>query len=263
VQIVGHRGARNEAPENTISGFAHAVKLGIQAVEFDVRQARDGELVVIHDPTVDRTTDCSGEVSSFTSEELASMDARADHPEWPERCGIPTLREVLDIVDHLPRLLIEIKADRPDGLELVVERVVDVVRSRELEKQVTITSFDPTVLETVQRLAPVQSHGLIGNGDSPAFFEAAQRLECDQIDVRLATSSAEMLTVYRKAGMRAAAWSCNTEEDLAIACAWQPDLLTTDHPSWLQSLMAGVSEGPGAWWTSMKSLYGAPIAARR
>lgn len=262
MQIIGHRGARNEAPENTIPGFAHAIKLGLQAVEFDVRRARDGELVVIHDATVDRTTDRSGEVASFTSEELARMDARADHPEWPERCGVPTLREVLDVVDHLPRLLIEIKANRPDGLDLVVEDVLDVVRSHELEKQVTITSFDPTVLEAVQRLAPEQSRGLIGNGDSPAFFEAAQRLGCDQIDVRLATSSAEMMTTAREAGMRTAAWSCNTEEELTKACAWQPDMLTTDHPSWLQSLMAGLSQGSSAWWKSITSMYGAVTAAR-
>jgi glycerophosphoryl diester phosphodiesterase len=256
VQIIGHRGARNEAPENTIPGFAHVVKLGLQAVEFDVRLARDGELVVIHDATVDRTTDCSGEVGSFTSEELASMDARAEHPEWPERCGIPALPEVLDIVDHLPRLLIEVKANRPDGLDLVVERVLDLVQSRGLENQVTVTSFDPAVLEIVQHLAPEQSRGLIGNGDSPTFFEAAQRLGCDQIDVRLATSSAEMMTTAREAGLRTVAWPCNSDEELAKACAWQPDMLTTDRPSWLQELMARL-EGPSAWWTSMASMYGA------
>lgn len=257
VQIVGHRGARNEAPENTIPGFAHAVQLGLQAIEFDVRLARDGELVVVHDATVDRTTDCSGEVGSFTSEELANMDARADHPSWPERCGIPKLPEVLDVVGHLPRLLIEVKANRPEGLDLVVERVLDLVQARNLEKQVTITSFDPVVLETVQRLAPAQSRGLIGNGDSKMFFEAAQRLGCDQIDVRLSTSSAELMNAARKAGLRTAAWSCNSDEELSTACAWQPDMLTTDNPSWLQGLMAKLEGGPSAWWASMASIYAA------
>ena len=258
MQVIGHRGARNEAPENTIPGFAYAVQLGLQAVEFDVRLARDGELVVIHDATVDRTTDCSGEVGSFTSGELASMDARADQPEWPDRCGIPTLREVLDVVEKLPRLLIEIKANGPDGLDLVVEGVLDVVRSRGLEAQVTITSFDPAVLEIVQRLAPEQSRGLIGNGDSLAFVEAAQRLGCDQIDVRLATSSGEIMAASRAAGLRTAAWTCNTGEDLERSCAWQPDMLTTDRPAWLQGLVAGLEEEPSAWWTSMATMYGAP-----
>lgn len=239
MHIVGHRGARNEAPENTIPGFAYAAQLGLQAVELDVRLARDGELVVIHDATVDRTTDCSGEVGSFTSEELARMDARADHAGWPEQCGIPTLRQVLDVVGHLPRLLIEIKANRPDGIDLVVDGVLDLVRVRGLETQATITSFDPAVLEIVQRLAPEQSRGLIGNGDSLAFLEAAQRLGCDQIDVRLATSSPEMITAARELGMRTVVWPCNSEDALARARAWQPDMVTTDRPAWLHSLMTG------------------------
>lgn len=263
MQVIGHRGARNEAPENTIPGFAYAVQLGLQAVEFDVRLARDGELVVIHDATVDRTTDCSGEVSSFTSKELVGMDARAEHTTWPDRCGIPTLREVLDVVDHLPRLVIEIKANRPDGLDLVVEGVLDIVRSRGMENQSTITSFDPAVLELVQRLAPEQSRGLIGNGDSPAFLEAAQRLGCDQIDVRLAMSSAEIMAASREAGLRTVAWPCNADEDLEKACAWQPDMLTTDRPAWLQGLMTGLEGGPSARWTSMAAMHGAPVPAIR
>jgi len=152
VQIVGHRGARNEAPENTIPGFAYAVQLGLQAVELDVRLARDGQLVVIHDATVDRMTDRSGDVGTFTAEELAGMGARAEHPEWPDPCGIPTLTEVLDVVDHLPRLLIEIKVNGVDGLEPVVTGVLEQIRMRGLEDRATITSFEPAALEIVQRL---------------------------------------------------------------------------------------------------------------
>lgn len=149
MQIVGHRGARNEAPENTLAGFAYAIGLGLTAVEFDVRMTKDGELVVIHDATVDRTTDRSGDVGTFTAEELAGMDARAEHPEWPDPCGIPTLTEVLDVVDHLPRLLIEIKANGVDGLEPVVTGVLEQIRVRGLDDRVTITSFEPAALEIV------------------------------------------------------------------------------------------------------------------
>lgn len=239
MQIVGHRGARNEAPENTLAGFAYAIGLGLTAVEFDVRLSRDGQLVVIHDATVDRTTDRSGDVATFTTEELAGMDARADHPDWPERCGIPLLSEVLDVVDRLPRLLIEIKANGVDGLEPVAAGVLDQIRTRGLEHRVTITSFEPVALEIVQRLAPGQSRGLIGNGDSPAFLETAQRLGCDQIDVRLATSSLEMIGAARELGMRTVVWPCNSEAALATATAWSPDMVTTDRPAWLQALITG------------------------
>lgn len=241
VQIIGHRGARNEAPENTVPGFAYAVQLGLPAVEFDVRLARDGQLVVIHDATVDRTTDRSGEVGSFTAAELADMDAQADHPDWPERCGIPSFTEVLDVVDQLPRLLIEIKADRPEGLEPVVTGVLEQIRLRGLEDRATITSFEPATLEIVQQLSPGQSRGLIGSGDSPAFLETAQRLGCDQVDVQLATSSKDLIDNARDLGMRSVVWPCNGEESLVTAMAWNPDMVTTDRPSWLQALITGTN----------------------
>lgn len=241
MQIVGHRGARHEAPENTIPGFAYAVQLGLPAVELDVRRSRDGQLVVIHDTTVDRTTDRSGDVGDFTADELANMDARAAHPEWPERCGIPTLTEVLDIVDRLSRLLIEIKADRPKGLEPIVIGVLEQIRSRGLKDRATITSFEPAALEIVQSLAPGQSRGLIGNGDSPVFLETAQRLGCDQIDVRLATSSRDLIDAARDRGMRSVVWPCNGDDDLARARVWKPDMVTTDRPSWLRALIPGPS----------------------
>ena len=99
MQLIGHRGARFEAPENTLAGFRHAIELGLSAVEFDVRVTRDNELVVIHDATVDRTTDGTGEVSSFSLAELRELDARAEFSDWPEVCQIPTLSEVLDVVE--------------------------------------------------------------------------------------------------------------------------------------------------------------------
>lgn len=242
MKIVGHRGARNEAPENTIPGFAYAVQLGLQAVELDVRRSRDNQLVVIHDATVDRTTDRSGDVGDFTADELANMDARAAHPEWPERCGIPTLTEVLDVVARLSRLLIEIKANQPnglDGLEPVAVGVLELIRTRGLEGRVTITSFEPAALEIVQRLAPGQSRALIGAGDSPAFLETAQRLGCDQIDVRRATSSKDLIDAARDLGMRSVVWPCNDDDDFARVRTWKPDMITTDRPAWLQALMAG------------------------
>lgn len=239
MQIIGHRGARDEAPENTIPGFAYAVALGLQAVELDVRRSRDDQLVVIHDATVDRTTDRGGEVGSFTADELAGMDARADHPDWPERCGIAALDAVLDVVGHLPRLLIEIKARGAEGLEPVAAGVLELIRGRKLEDQVTITSFEPVALEIVQRLAPAQSRGLIGNGDSPAFLETAQHLGCDQIDVRLATSSKALIDSARDRRIRSVVWACNSDNALATATAWKPDMVTTDRPSWLRALIPG------------------------
>jgi glycerophosphoryl diester phosphodiesterase len=116
--VVGHRGNAAHAPENTIESFRQAVALGVDALELDVHLSADGHVVVIHDPTIDRTTDGSGRVERMTLAELQRADAGARFTRdrgstWPYRdqgVTIPTLDEVLRAFPATP-LLIEIKAD--------------------------------------------------------------------------------------------------------------------------------------------------------
>ena len=103
MQIIGHRGACGYAPENTHASFERAIELGVGMIEFDVQRCKSGELVVIHDLMVDRTTNGSGYVSELTLDELQKLDAGDGEQ-------IPTLREVLDRVDQRVAVNIEIKA---------------------------------------------------------------------------------------------------------------------------------------------------------
>lgn len=114
--VIGHRGNRAYAPEDTLVSFAQAVALGVDAIELDLHLSRDGVPVVIHDPTLDRTTDARGAVRDRTAGELARVDAGARHsadggrstPYRGQRIGIPTLEEVLAAHPGLP-LILEIK----------------------------------------------------------------------------------------------------------------------------------------------------------
>ena len=113
--VVGHRGNAAHAPENTIESFRQAVDIGVDALEMDVHLTRDGQVVVIHDPTLDRTTNLSGRVDRMTLAEVRRSDAGAsftkDGRSWPYRgkgLTIPTLEEVLTTFPAMP-LLIEIK----------------------------------------------------------------------------------------------------------------------------------------------------------
>lgn len=243
MQLIGHRGARFEAPENTLAGFRHAIGLGLTAVEFDVRVTRDNELVVIHDATVDRTTDGTGEVSSFSLAELRELDARAEFPDWPEVCRIPTLSEALDVVDGLPTVLIEIKQrvdhDDPGGLEPVVARIVEEVRARRLTGRVAITSFDPVVLEMLKRIGPELRTGLIGNWDTHAFIDDAIRLRAFQGDARHTTSSPEIIAAARHAGLWMVGWPCNSPAEFEKVPAWGVDAVTTDNPTLILPLLNG------------------------
>ncbi|GMV09171.1 MAG: glycerophosphoryl diester phosphodiesterase [Gemmatimonadota bacterium] len=129
--VIGHRGNRAHAPENTIESFRQAVALGADALEFDLRLTRDGEVVVIHDPTVDRTTDGVGRVAELTLAELRGLDAGATfstdggktHPYRGRGIGIATLAEVLESLDATPMLL-EIKvAEAAAATRAVIERM--------------------------------------------------------------------------------------------------------------------------------------------
>ena len=109
--IIGHRGARGEAPENTLSGFRYLRRLGILAVELDIQVSGDGELVVIHDYVLERTTSGQGSVHEKTVAELATLDAcHNTFADWPEREGIPTLRQVMEVLHDFEHIQFEVKA---------------------------------------------------------------------------------------------------------------------------------------------------------
>jgi len=147
--VIGHRGNSAHAPENTVESFRQALALGVDGVEFDVRLSADGELVVIHDPTVDRTTNASGHVARLTLKQLREFDAgyRFGPTTYPYRdrgITIPTVAEALDSTAPLP-VIIEVKSIE------AAEPLVALVRQRRDEKRVTIGSFVPRALLPFRR----------------------------------------------------------------------------------------------------------------
>lgn len=157
----GHRGARGLAPENTMAGFRRAVEVGVDVLELDVRLTRDGEVVVLHDAAVDRTTDWKGPApglaAGLTFAELAALDAgHAFTPDggrtFPYRgqgVRIPRLAEVLDAFpEHL--ITVELKRGTPPE---VVGRTIAVVRERAATR-VIMASEDHALLQAVRREAP-------------------------------------------------------------------------------------------------------------
>lgn len=149
--VIAHRGVPLEMPENTLIGFMEAIQQGADFIELDVRQTADGHLVVIHDETVDRTTDGTGPVSAKSLAELQALDAGR----WmgPDFTGqrIPTLLEVLELTRDQVGVVIEIKAGsqvHPD----IEARVVDLIRRTGRMADVLIISADCQAVRTVKRL---------------------------------------------------------------------------------------------------------------
>ena len=141
--VIAHRGNRAHAPENTIESFLEAVQAGADAIELDLRLTRDGEVVVIHDATVDRTTDASGRVEMKSLEQLQELDAGArfsnnggwSRPYFNRGITIPTLHEVIDALPkHVP-LILELKTSA------VAEPVKRIIADRKLHKRVLVAGF--------------------------------------------------------------------------------------------------------------------------
>lgn len=231
--IVGHRGARNLWPENSLSGFRNLLALPVDAVEFDVHPTDAGELLVIHDPTLDRTTDRTGPVRALGPGERHDVTLKGSDGE-----GIPTLEEVLSVYkDSDLELHVELKADSAHvpyaGLEAKAAAALDAM---DLADRAFLTSFYPEVLATVRRVAPHMRTLLSFYLGSTERLGLAASLEtaltvADVVAVERSLLLAEWEAITALAPLdRLAVWTPNTEEDLAFWLAKGLRDVTTDRP---------------------------------
>jgi glycerophosphoryl diester phosphodiesterase len=162
--VVAHRGAPAELPENTMASFARGVELGADAIELDVHLTADGQLAVIHDETVDRTTEGSGAVAGMTMEALRALDAGYHFTDadgaFPHRAAghrIPTLPEVLDWLPDGVGLVVEIKARG------AADAVVAALRGRPVRETgaASVISFDEAAIERAHELDPDLATGYL------------------------------------------------------------------------------------------------------
>lgn len=154
-KVVGHRGACEVAPENTLASFERAWRDGADIVEMDVRLSADGQVVVFHDATVDRTTDGTGEVAAMTVAELKRLDAGR----WfdPRFAGerVPTLREVFDWAAGKIGLLLELKYSPYGSYEpYLVPAVLETIADAKIAEQVATISYQPRAMRRLKALAP-------------------------------------------------------------------------------------------------------------
>jgi glycerophosphoryl diester phosphodiesterase len=231
VLLYGHRGAKGEAPENTAVGFRYARTLYLDGVQLDVRLSSDDELVVIHDNTVDRTTTSRGRVSSMTAAKLASLDARADFPAWPEVAGVPTLEDALDAASGIPRVAISIQPDDPKRLTRVCTKIVELLEHRWIQDRVMVLSTAAFALVEMERLAPFLPRARAGWFDTETDLDEAQRLRCRSIAVPLTTCSTVLVEEAHARELDVIGWQGNTAEDVLAFLEAGVDGLITDFPT--------------------------------
>ena len=193
---IAHRGASAYAPENTISAFDRALGLGASHVELDVHLSRDGQVVVIHDELLDRTTNGSGPVASHTWEQLQSLDAGAWFGPEFAGAGIPTLEQVLERFQEQFHFHIEIKGETDN----LAQRTIDLVRRYGLEDKVTITSFREEPLRETREYAPALLTGWLVPEATEGVVSQARELGLSSLCPRADTVTPELVERPAPAG---------------------------------------------------------------
>ena len=153
VLVVAHRGASGIAPENTLPAIEAAMKAKADYIEIDVQLTRDKAVVVMHDESVDRTTDGKGAIEELSIEEIKMLDAGSWFDEKFTGTKVPLLEEVIHLVNGQARLLVEIKKKGRvnEGIE---QEVIEIIRKNQAEQWCEVQSFNDGVLERIHREAP-------------------------------------------------------------------------------------------------------------
>jgi glycerophosphoryl diester phosphodiesterase len=229
--IIGHRGARGLAPENTMPAFQIAADLGIDGVEFDVQRTRDGKLIVFHDENVKRITTVDGMVEAMTLDEIKALDAGSTF--GPDFAGerIPTLREVLDFLRQTDLLLfIELKDPwRYAGMEAAIIRLL---REFDMIERTQIRSFYHAVLHLIHALEPELAVSELWLDRLPTDDEVIYKT----IDAYHPLFTAENLAQIHRRGQEATAWTVNELDEARRLMDAGIDGLATDFPDRLLTL---------------------------
>lgn len=199
--VVGHRGAAGLEPENTLRSFRRALALGVDFVECDVHLTRDGRLVVIHDETVDRTTDGHGSVAQFTLDELRRLDAGQG-----ER--IPTLEEVLAEVKGRAGMLVELKGA---GTEAAA---IEAVRAAGMTGDVIFTSFHLDRIERIRALDPALNTGALFFQPPPDACARAAAAGARSLGIHHRSLRPILVQEARDRRLTLRAWNPDTESEI-------------------------------------------------
>jgi len=248
--VVAHRGGAALAPENTLGAFKNAVQLGVDMVECDVHLSQDGELVVMHDPDLTRTTNGRGLISELPLADLKKLNAAAKFSgTWPAVEPIPTLGEVLDAVKGKAGVQIEIKVTKfPGRYPGIEQKVIDAVKSRGMADQVLIISFDFPTLVDVKKIDPAIKTGALTDASWMLGHSAKSPEEIvDEIvqstgaDYYLPAAGGVTETLIKAAharGLKIGTWTVDAPADMERLAGQGIDAITTNKPDELKRVLA-------------------------
>jgi len=221
--IIGHRGAAGHEPENTLRSFRKAIEIGVDWIELDVRRTADGQLVVIHDDTVDRTTNGHGRVQDMSLTEIKKLDAGKGE-------NVPTLQEVIDLAKGQVKMIVEIKEE---GTEV---EVFSAIEKNGLIEDTIISSFFFDPLRRVKEISP----GIMTAGISSKLPIEFHRLHndflADTVFLRKDIVSQGIVDEAHRDGFLICVWNIDDSREVQKYADMGVDFLSSNYPDRLKRI---------------------------
>ena len=229
--IVGHRGARGEAPENTAAGFQVALEAGVTEIELDVRLSRDGHLIVVHDANVTRTTGERGKAHHYTLSQLEVLDARRNTPGWHSPLGIPSLREVVDLCGPSMRFQFEVKGADRAILHRLAHQLVDFINQRQMNDRVVVTSSHTGFLRMLGTMTAHIERGYVAEYRYQQPTRRAVALGCTWLMPRHTLVTPALMRRARRRNLKVSTWTVNDLTRAERMLELGVDGIITDFPT--------------------------------
>ncbi|MBX2842123.1 MAG: hypothetical protein KTR26_10140 [Flammeovirgaceae bacterium] len=249
ITIIAHRGASGHAPENTLAAFTTALDMQSDVIELDIHLSKDGEVVVIHDESVERTTNGFGLVKDLTLSELKGLDAGEWFGSDYKGENIPTLKESLELIKGSAKVLIEIKTGRDGFIYTNIEKkTIEIVNNLEALDWCVIQSFEPYYLQTARKYnKEIEIQRLLFSDYSPfPFFSDTEFKAGDFVEYEVGYTAinpyfmsltAGKVNTLHERGFKTNPYTVNKEDEMKKLIAMGVDGIITNYPDVLKGIL--------------------------
>ncbi|MCR5416549.1 MAG: glycerophosphodiester phosphodiesterase [Pseudobutyrivibrio sp.] len=229
--VWAHRGASGYLPENTLEAFQKAVDMGADGIELDIHKTKDGQLVVIHDEKIDRTSDGTGYVKDYTLEELRRYNYNATMPDSCSHANIPTMREVFELIKPTKLSInIEIKTGIVfyEGIE---EDIVALTKEYDMEDRVIYSSFNHYSIMKIKEIDPEAKTGFLYMDGTLDMPEYGQKHGVNALHPALYNVQyPNYVEDCHNRGLAINTWTVNSKKYMKMACDMGLDGIITNYP---------------------------------
>jgi len=229
--IIGHRGARNEAPENTVEGFVHAQENGCLHFELDVQLSSDHHLVVYHDKSLKRTCGIRRQVNHTPYATLKKSDTRLNTPGWPTPCYIPLLQDVINAVPKTESWQLEVKPDSRHSMRILMIKLSSFLEANELHQKAVVTSSNRWFLKNIKQISTTIRTGYVAEFRFRDSIKIARKLGCSLLVLNEKLINERLLERSKKESFEISCWTVNNLERMEALKRSQIHSTITDIPT--------------------------------